>query len=315
MTRKISVAAAQYRPEVLVSLEDYEARIVRWVDEAVARGAEILVFPEYGSMDLASVNAPAGDLAQAIDAVTHLVPAIDRVHGALASKHGVTIVAGSFLQRTYKGIVNVAHIYGPSGAVGRYEKLMPTPWERDVAKVQCGHQLSVFDTGKLKIGLVICYDIEFPLISRALAEAGAEIILAPSNTETEWGYWRVRTGAVARALENQLYTVHCPTVGESPGIVACPVNIGAAGIFAPSDKGFPPGGVIALGEMNKPQWVHATLNLDLMQEVRRAGGVQTYRHWPEQWGAGALPRAQVIRISGKGTAFSGAQHAVAAKTA
>ena len=64
--------------------------------------------------------------------------------------------------------------------------------------------------------LLICYDIEFPLLSRALAEAGAEIILAPSNTETEWGYWRVRTGAVARALENQVYTVHSPVVGASP---------------------------------------------------------------------------------------------------
>jgi predicted amidohydrolase len=224
-------------------------------------------------------------------------------------------VAGSFLQRTKAGVVNVAHIFGPTGVKGRYEKLMPTPWERDVAKVKGGHEIGVFDTGKARIGLVICYDIEFPLIGRALAEAGAEVIVAPSNTETEWGYWRVRTGAMARALENQIYTVHCPTVGEAPGVVACPINIGAAGIFAPSDRGFPPGGVIALGEMNRPQWVYATLDLDLIATVRQSGGVQTYRHWTEQPGAGPLPQARLIDISGQHTMSRGASDAVAATPA
>ena len=191
---------------------------------------------------------------------------------------------------------------------------MPTPWERDVAKVKAGSGLVCFDTGSARVGLVICYDIEFPLIARALAEAGADIILAPSNTETDWGYWRVRTGAVARALENQLYTVHCPTVGMAPGVVACPVNIGAAGIFAPSDRGFPPGGVLALGEMNQPQWVHATLDLDLVREVRRSGGVQTYNHWAEQPGVTSLPRARVVDIS-KPSVNSGASNVIAATPA
>ncbi len=62
--------------------------------------------------------------------------------------------------------------------------------------------------------------------------------------------------------------------------------------------GFPPGGVLALGEMNKPQWVYAEVDLDLIAKVRASGGVQTYKHWPEQPGAGALPEAQVVNISG-----------------
>ena len=131
-----------------------------------------------------------------------------------------------------------------------------------------------------------------------MAEAGAEIILAPSNTETEWGYWRVRTGAVARALENQVYTVHAPVVGASPWSAACPANCGMAGIFAPSDVGFPPGGVLALGEMNKAQWVYAEVDLDLIAKVRSSGGVQTYKHWMEQPGATQLPAAERLDISG-----------------
>jgi predicted amidohydrolase len=151
--------------------------------------------------------------------------------------------------------------------------------------------------GIAKVGLVICYDIEFPLLSRALAEAGAEIILAPSNTETEHGYWRVRTGCMARALENQVYTVHSPTVGPAPWCPPVEMNVGSAGIYAASDTGFPAGGVMALGELNKPQWVHAQVDLDLLAEVRKSGGVQTFNHWPEQPGAGPLPAAKVTKLT------------------
>jgi predicted amidohydrolase len=296
--RSIRVAAAQYPPAAVASLKAYEAKLKNWVEEAVAHEARLLVFPEYAAMELAAMGPATPDLNVAIDRVTALVPEIDRLHAGLAKQHGVTIVCGSFLERRDGRIRNVAHIFGPRGRKGRVEKLMPTPWERTVAHVESGRRPAAFDLGGVRVGLVICYDIEFPLISRALAEAGAEIILAPSNTETEWGYWRVRTGAMARALENQVYTVHSPTVGEAAEVISCPVNIGAAGIFAPSDRGFPAGGILTLGEMNRPQWIYATLDLDLLGEVRRTGGVQTYAHWPEQPGAGPLPKPAVIDIAG-----------------
>ena len=297
MTRKIKIAAAQYPLDELKSISAYEAKITRWVEEAVEQGAGLLVFPEYGSMELASIGGKASDVQASFDAVSALVPEIDRVHSALAAKHGVTIVAGSGPQRKLSCTLNVAHIFGPTGIKGTYDKIMPTPGERDPWHISSGIKVTVFDVGIARIGLLICYDIEFPLLSRALAEAGAEIILAPSNTETEWGYWRVRTGATARALENQIYTVHAPVVGASPWSAACPANCGMAGIFAPSDAGFPPGGVLALGEMNKAQWVYATVDLDLIAKVRASGGVQTYNHWMEQPGATALPKAHVVDIS------------------
>lgn len=296
MSRTLRIAAAQYPLTEFTSLDQYEAKITRWVEDAVNSGAELLVFPEYGSMELCSIGDRGRDLQVSIDAVSGLVPEIRRIHGALAVRHGVTIVAGSAPERREGHTVNVAHIFGPKGASGHFDKIMPTPWERDPWRITAGRTLKLFDIGTAKVGLLICYDIEFPLLSRALAEAGAEVILAPSNTETEWGYWRVRTGAMARALENQVYTVHAPTVGLAPFCAACEANTGAAGIFAPSDKGFPPGGIVALGEMNAQQWVHATVDLDLMREVRTSGGVQTYRHWAEQPGAGPLPTAETIDL-------------------
>ena len=295
MSRTLRIAAAQYPLTELADIAAYEAKITRWVDEAVGEGAELLVFPEYGAMELCAIGQRGLDLQDSIDAVSGLIPEIERVHGTLAARHGVTIVAGSAPQRRANGTFNVAHIFGPKGKAAHFDKIMPTPWERDPWKVSGGRSLKLFDIGGVKVGLVICYDIEFPLLSRSLAEAGAEVILAPSNTETAWGYWRVRTGAMARALENQVYTVHSPCVGAAPFCAACAENTGAAGIFAPSDKGFPPGGVLALGEMNAAQWVHCTVDLDLMREVRQSGGVQTFRHWPEQPGAGqaiSTPKAR-----------------------
>ncbi|MGE0240290.1 MAG: carbon-nitrogen hydrolase family protein [Parvibaculaceae bacterium] len=302
MSRNLTIAAAQYPLDAYAAMDAYEAKLERWVSEAAKQGAELLVFPEYGAMELAALDGPAAglDLERSIDAVSRRLPEIDQIHSRLARQLGVSIVAASAPERQADGsTLNVARIFGPSGRKGRYAKLMMTPWERDPWRIAAGNELLVFDIGPAKIGLLICYDIEFPLLSRALAEAGADIILAPSNTETEHGYWRVRVGAMARALENQVYTVHAPTVGPAPFCAAVETNCGAAGIFAPSDKGFPPGGVVALGEMNRPQWVTAKLDLTLLKAVREAGGVQTFRHWREQPGAGPLPKATLVDLTGK----------------
>ncbi len=301
MTRTLRIAAAQYPLHELSSPAEYTDKISRWVGEAVAAGSQLLVFPEYGAMELASLAGrhAAADLQGAIDAVSDRLPMQADLHRRLAVEHGVTIVAASGPQRHADGrATNLARIFAPSGEHGEYRKLMMTPWEREPWQVSAGpaNGLCVFDLGHVRVGLLICYDIEFPLLSRALAEAGAEVVVAPSNTETEHGYWRVRTGCMARALENQVYTVHSPTVGPAPWCPPVDMNAGAAGVYAASDTGFPAGGVIALGELNEPQWVHAEVDLDLLDQVRRSGGVQTYNHWGEQPGAALLPGARTVQL-------------------
>jgi predicted amidohydrolase len=297
VSRHVTIAAAQYPLDEISSLSQWQAKVTRWVEDAVRGGANILVFPEYGAMELSAIGGKGTDLQGSISAVSDFTGEIAELTRALAQKHGVMIVAASAPCVTDGTRYNIAQVAGPTGKADSFTKIMPTPWERDPWRIAGGRDLKVFDIGLAKVGLVICYDIEFPLLSRALAEAGAEIILAPSNTETEWGYWRVRTGAAARALENQVYTVHSPCVGPAPFCTACETNTGMAGIFAPPDKGFPANGVIALGEMNKPQWVTAKVDLDLLAVARREGGVRTYEHWREQPGVPVLPKARVIDLS------------------
>jgi predicted amidohydrolase len=297
MNREITIAAAQYNLDPLENLAAYRAKITRWVEDAVGQGAEILAFPEYGAMELCAIGNKGLDLETSKMAVSDFYNEITTLHQGLAKKHAVTIISGSGPDVKSGRTCNIAQVFGPNGATESFTKIMPTPGEREVWDVKSGRELKVFDIGKVKFGLVICYDIEFPLLSRALAEAGAEIIIAPSDTETEWGYWRVRTGAMARALENQVYTVQAPLIGAAPFCEFTNTHYGAAGIFAPSDKGFPAGGVIALGEANVPGWTIATLDLDVMRALRENGQVQTFKHWSEQMGAGALPPARVIDLS------------------
>jgi predicted amidohydrolase len=294
MARTITIAAAQYPLDPVPSFEAYAQKLERWTREAADRGAELLVYPEYAAMELSAINARGIDLHDSITAVSDFERQVIKLHGDLARRHGLMIVSGSMPVKMPNGIFNCAHVISATGKVQTFRKIMPTPWERDPWGISGARDLMLFDTGVAKIGVLICYDIEFPLLARALAEAGAEIIVAPSNTETEWGYWRVRHGCQARALENQIYTVQSPCVGPAPFCAAVETNVGMAGFFGPPDRGLPFDGVIALGEMNQPQWLFSTLDLDLTAALRQQGGVRTFAHWPEQPGAAPLPSPRII---------------------
>ncbi len=163
-----------------------------------------------------------------------------------------------------------------------------TRWERDPMDCQGGAPLTLMETALGKIGVLICYDSEFPpLLGRALIAEGAEILLVPSATEGLSGYFRVRIGgAMARALEGQCVAVHAPTQGNAPWNQVVDLNTGgAAAIYGPPDKGFPDtGGIIAEGRFDTPGWVSAKIDLSAIREVRRDGHVLNKAHWDEQAG-------------------------------
>ena len=120
-------------------------------------------------------------------------------------------------------------------------------------------------------------------MSRALTEAGADLLLAPSCTETLAGFTRVRVGSMARALENQCPVVHAPLVGEAPWCAGVERNRGRAAIYGPPDAGWPETGILAEGGMDQPGWVVASVSREQIARTRADGVVLTQRHWPEQW--------------------------------
>ncbi len=280
----MKIAAAAYPLDFLDGWDAYEDKMTRWVEGAAIQGAELLVFPEYGAMELASLAgaAAAADLEASLRAVSDRMAQADEVIGRLARDHGVHILAPSGPVWEGARPVNRATLFTPDGLSGHQDKQIMTRFEREAWDVHPGGPLTVFDTALGRIGVLICYDSEFPLLARSLAEAGAEVLLVPSCTDTLAGFSRVRVGSMARALENQCVTVQAPTVGAAPWCPAVDENVGAAAIYGPPDRGFPDTGILAEGTLNAPGWVVAEISLDAVREVRAQGGVLNFAHWPEQ---------------------------------
>lgn len=290
----VKIAAAAYPLDFFSDFAGYEAKLSTWVAEAAATGAQLLVFPEYGAMELGSLGGAtvAADLEACLHEVARWRPEVDALHLRLAAQHGVHILgaSGPVFPDPHSRPVNRATFYGPTGILGHQDKQIMTRFEREIWFVAPGQGLPVFDTPLGRIGVVICYDSEFPLLSRALVEQGAEILLAPSCTDSFRGFTRVRVGAMARALENQCVVVHSPTVGLCDFCPAVDENVGSAAIYGPPDLGFPENGIFTETPLNAPGWAYATISRDAIAEVRRAGGVLNHLHWGEQ--ADRLARAR-----------------------
>lgn len=284
----MKIAAAAYPLSWFDRFSDYEAKLSAWVAEAAGAGAELLVFPEYGAMELASLGgaAVAGDQEGALHEVSRHRAAADVVHCRLAATHGVHILGASgpvFDPAIPSGRpVNRATFYGPEGILGHQDKVMMTRWERDPWRMVAGQAQRLFETPIGRIGISICYDSEFPLPARALAEAGCEILLVPSATETLAGFTRVRVGAMARALEGQMICVHAPVVGQADWCAGMEENTGRASVYGPPDRGFPAEGILAQGGLGAAGWVYADISLEAVASVRADGGVLNLSHWPEQ---------------------------------
>ena len=281
----IRIATAQYNIGTLAGWPEYEAKVSRWVAEAAGAGARLLVFPEYFSMELARLFPAAvyQSLSGQLESLQELLPGFLRLFEAQAREHGVHIVAGSYPVRQADGAYrNRAFLFYPDGRRDHQDKLQMTRFENEQWFIQGGDELRVFDTELGRIGINICYDSEFPLLARRQVEAGADLILVPSCTDTMAGYWRVRIGCQARALENQCYVVQAPTVGLAPWSEAVDINIGAAAVYTPVDYGFPDNGVLAIGELNATQWVYADIDLAAIGHIRETGQVFNYRDWPGQ---------------------------------
>jgi predicted amidohydrolase len=292
----MKLAAAAYPLDAAPTWDAYRAKQAQWVAEAAGNGAGLLVFPEYGRMELAALSGAeaAGDLEASLRAVDRWTDTANALMAELAMQHGVHILAAS--GPVFGGghrPVNRASLFGPQGFIGHQDKQVMTRFERETWNVVPGGPLRVFDTALGKIGILICYDAEFPLLGRALVEQGAEILLLPSCTDSLAGYNRVRIGAMARALENQCVVVHSPTVQPAPWSPAVDENIGAAAVYGPPDLGFPAMGIVAETGLNLPGWCMAEIDRASIGTVRAQGHVLNHAHWRES----AARAAQIVHVT------------------
>ncbi|WP_394753850.1 carbon-nitrogen hydrolase family protein [Crenothrix sp.] len=281
----VKIAAAQYDISFLANWQEYQTKIECWVTQAVQQNAKILLFPEYASMELASLFGEEvySSLSKQLVAMQTVHDGYIALFKSLAQQHQCIIQSGSFPVEIKPGVYrNRAYLFMPDGHFDYQDKLIMTRFENEHWFIQGGSELKCFDTDYGKIAINICYDSEFPLLARKQVEMGVNLILVPSCTDTVAGYHRVKIGCQARALENQCYVVQSPLVGNADWSEAVDVNVGAAGIYTPVDRGFPDNGILAMGDFNAVTWVISDINLDRIQTVRQQGQVFNYRDWPLQ---------------------------------
>lgn len=282
---KLKVATAQYDISFLAEWSDFADKLTRWVSLASENQAKLLVLPEYGSMELPSFFGETiyQDLNGQLHAMQTVYPEWQALHKALARQFDVMILAASFPVLQNDGSFrNRANLYGPDGLIDYQDKLIMTRFENEQWLVKAGNEIKVIDTDIGKIGINICYDVEFPLIARQQVAAGADLILVPSCTDTEAGFHRVRIGCQARALENQCYVIQSPTFGNATWSEAVDINTGRASIYTPVDYGFPDNGILIEGSDDQAEWVYVDLDLAEIARVRQEGQVFNFRDWEKQ---------------------------------
>src|SRR5690606_19646841 len=245
---RLEVAAAKWAVDRPRDFATFAHRVGSEVAAAAAGGARLLVLPEYLSLELAATFEPAvyADLHASLAALQRYRGDWLDLFAGLARRHDLYLLAGTFLLDTGQGRYrNRADLFTPAGTHLWQDKLQLTGFEQGTGVIEPGDRLKVFDLDGLRVGIAICYDIEFPLPVRAQREAGARLLLVPSCTDTAAGATRVRVGCLARALENRSYVLQSVTAGEAPWSPALDVNTGEAAVYAPMDVDLPPDGIIA----------------------------------------------------------------------
>ena len=267
-----------YRIGRYATLQAWTAALDRRVAEAASAGAQLLVLPEYASMD--AVAAPLPSLLAEINAACDQHDAVIDAMRGVAERHSVWLLGGSLPVRRDGALLNRAALLTPDGRVGFQDKHVLTRFERELWGLTPGQPPGVFDTQWGRLGVAVCYDVEFPPLVRAQVEAGAWLILVPAATDSLAGFNRVRLAARARALENQCFVAVAPTVGAAPWLASLDVNHGYAAVFGPVDRGFPDDGVIVRGDMDAESWVYADLDPARLDAVRADGAVFNHRDYP-----------------------------------
>lgn len=277
---EVTIALAQYPITWHNSLEDWKNHMENWVSDACSQGAEILTFPEYGSMELSSLfpEEIRHDLKEQIVHLQGLLPYFLETFREFARKYQCVIVAPSFPVALAEKTVNRCFVFTETG-YSYQDKHFMTRFEAESWGISTSDGiLRLFETPFGKFGIQICFDIEFPIGGHLLAEAGAEFILVPSCTETLKGATRVHIGARARAMEQQIYTGVAQTIGEASWSPAVDVNYGYTAFYSSPDGDFDDEGILAKEKAQQAGWLIQTMDLSKNQAIRENGQVLNYKN-------------------------------------
>lgn len=270
----VRVATVQYQQRRIASFEEFARQVEYFVDIAADYRSDFVVFPELFTLQLLSVANEPLSPADSLRTLTQYTEQFRALLKRLAVAYNINIIGGSHPTYVDDGdIHNVCYVALRDGSLHTQEKLHPTPNERHWWKIAGGEEAQAILTDCGPIGVMICYDSEFPELARHLVDQGALLLFVPFCTDVRQGYLRVRYCCQARAVENQCYVITSGNVGNLPGVNNFDIQYAQSGIYTPCDFPFPPDGIAALTTENAEAVAFADLRLDALVEFRASGTV------------------------------------------
>ena len=247
-----------------------------FIDAVSGYRSDFALFPEFFNAPLMAENNHLSEP----DAIRELAKYTDSIIEKLSEfsiSYNINIISGSMPEVRDGILYNVGYLCKRDGNVERYEKIHVTPDEVKIWGMQGGSEFKVFDTDCGKIGILICYDAEFPELCRLLAEEGMDILFVPFLTDTQNGYSRVRHCAQARAIENECYVVIAGSVGNLPNVHNMDIQFAQSMVFTPCDFAFPTNGIKAEATPNTEMILIADVDIDLLRELNQFGSVRNLK--------------------------------------
>lgn len=270
------IGVVQRRMRHAQDIDDLLSQIEFFVDALSGYRADFAVLPEFFTAPLMGLEA---DL-QSTEAIRFLATFSEQVKNALlemAVSYNINIIGGSMPVIEDDKIYNIAYLMRRDGTIEQQYKIHITPHERTDWIIQGGKHVQTFDTDAGRIGILICYDVEFPELARVLAEQGIEILFVPFWTDTKNGYLRVRHCAQARAIENECYVAISGSVGNLPRVDAVDIQYAQSAVFSPSDFYFPHDAILSEAVPNTEMLMFADVDLDKLKLLHSEGSVTNLR--------------------------------------
>jgi predicted amidohydrolase/GNAT superfamily N-acetyltransferase len=271
----VRIATCQLQARAVSDFDEFIRQVEYFVDVAADYEADFIVFPELFTLMLLSFEEKELTPLEAIETLSRYTLRIRKALSEMALSYNINIIGGTHPTRMPDGdIHNIAYVCLRDGSIHTQEKIHPTPNEAYWWNIKGGDTIDAIPTDCGPIGVLICYDAEFPELARRLVDEGARIIFVPFCTDSRQGYMRVRYCAQARAIENQCFVVMSGNVGNLPNVANLDIQYAQSCILTPCDFPFARDGIAAEASENVETLTISDVNLADLSWARAEGTVQ-----------------------------------------
>ena len=272
----VRLGLIQWQMRPYKNLDELMQQAEYFLDAVSGYRSDFALFPEFFNAPLMAENNHLKE-SEAIRELSKHTAAIVQKFSELAISYNINIITGSMPEIKDDLLYNVGYLCRRDGTMERYVKLHVTPDEAKVWGMQGGSEIKTFDTDCGRIGILICYDSEFPELSRLLADEGMDILFVPFLTDTQNGYSRVRHCSQARAIENECYVAIAGSVGNLPKVHNMDIQFAQSMVFTPCDFPFPVNGIKAEATTNTEMILIADVDVALLRELNQFGSVRNLK--------------------------------------